>query len=60
MLKYLARGIRWVRLAGDLVQHSDVDLYRRRFAETCRLVVAVARHRNRFICVMAHRPYDAA
>ena len=38
----LARGVRWVRLAGDVVQHSDVDLYRRRFAETCRLVVALA------------------
>ena len=38
----LARELRWVRLAGDLVQHSDVDLYRRRFAETCRLVVAFA------------------
>ena len=37
----LAHDVRWVRLSGDPVQHSDVDLYRRRFPETCRLLVAI-------------------
>jgi acyl-CoA synthetase (AMP-forming)/AMP-acid ligase II/thioesterase domain-containing protein len=35
----LGRDVRWVRLTSDLVQHSDVDLYRRRFPKTCQLVV---------------------
>jgi acyl-CoA synthetase (AMP-forming)/AMP-acid ligase II/thioesterase domain-containing protein len=35
----LACDIRLVRLTGEPVRHSDVDLYRRRFAETCRLLV---------------------
>lgn len=37
----LARDVRWVRLGGDPVQHSDVKLYRRRFAPTSRLFVAI-------------------
>jgi acyl-coenzyme A synthetase/AMP-(fatty) acid ligase/thioesterase domain-containing protein len=35
----LALGIRLVRLGGEPVRHSDVDLYRHRFAENCRLLV---------------------
>ncbi|HUE11256.1 MAG TPA: alpha/beta fold hydrolase [Steroidobacteraceae bacterium] len=37
----LARGVRWVRFGSERILFSDVELYRRRFAETCRLVVAV-------------------
>jgi acyl-coenzyme A synthetase/AMP-(fatty) acid ligase/thioesterase domain-containing protein len=37
----LACDIRLVRLAGEPVRHSDVDLYRRRFAETCRLMITI-------------------
>jgi acyl-CoA synthetase (AMP-forming)/AMP-acid ligase II/thioesterase domain-containing protein len=39
--KSLARDVRWVRLGNERVLHSDVQLYRNRFATTCRLVVSV-------------------
>lgn len=34
------RDVRWVRFGRERVLYSDVELYRRRFPETCRLVVA--------------------
>jgi non-ribosomal peptide synthetase component F len=37
----LTRDVRWVRLCAERVQHSDVDLYRRCFPRTCRLVVMI-------------------
>jgi acyl-CoA synthetase (AMP-forming)/AMP-acid ligase II/thioesterase domain-containing protein len=38
----LAADVRWVRLAGEPVQHTDVHVHRRRFPETCPLLVNIA------------------
>lgn len=35
----IARGMRLVRLGGEIVRHEDVELYRSRFPSTSRLVV---------------------
>jgi acyl-CoA synthetase (AMP-forming)/AMP-acid ligase II/thioesterase domain-containing protein len=40
-LARLTLDIRWVRLGGEPVLYADVQLYRRRFPHTCRLVVSV-------------------
>jgi acyl-CoA synthetase (AMP-forming)/AMP-acid ligase II/thioesterase domain-containing protein len=37
----LVRDVRWVRFGRERVLYSDVELYRQRFPETCRLVIAV-------------------
>jgi acyl-CoA synthetase (AMP-forming)/AMP-acid ligase II/thioesterase domain-containing protein len=39
--KRLAQDVRWIRLGNERVLHSDVELYRRRFAPACQLVVSV-------------------
>ena len=40
-IEELTRGVRWVRLGSERILYSDVELYRRRFAPACRLVIAV-------------------
>lgn len=39
--KYLAQSVRWVRLGNERVLRSDIELYRRHFASSSRLVVSV-------------------